>query len=88
MKKEKNKKFKFMGEYKIVLGVILLLAVIIFADVNMKYTNDVEVENVVSMINEQYEKAPAKMKAIFDELKSYNNITGNTLQIGQVLRIP
>lgn len=51
-------------------------------DVDYKKTNKV----VDKTFNEQYEKAPAKMKAIFDELKSYtmglgDDVSENTLKL-------
>ena len=39
---------------KYVLLLVLVIIIVVFIKVNNQYTNDIETENVVSMINEQY----------------------------------
>ena len=54
IKKEK-KKLNITKTHKIILVILLIVLVVIFWKVNNDFTNDVEVENKVSMIVEQYE---------------------------------
>ena len=51
----KKNKIKFTKKNKISLIVILVIVSAIFIEINSRYTNDLEIENVISMINEQYD---------------------------------
>lgn len=54
--KTNKKKIKFTKTHRIILIIILIILGVILIKVNSRYTNNIEVENSISMINEQYEK--------------------------------
>ena len=59
MQKEKTSKEKkginITKTHKVIFCIVLVVLVLIFFKVNRNFTNDIEVENTISMINEQYE---------------------------------